>query len=112
MVKEAGLYITILSGTLLLITIISCIKRIIDLHKAGETVVPEETDQVIKVKSSIFYCFGFSITFWLIPLDIILSSLSGVVAGVASSIILSYSCPYLGKHFLNYLNKRALRRSA
>lgn len=110
MVKESGLYMTILSGTLLLLTIISCIMRIVKLHKQGATVVPEETDQVIKIKSSIFYCFGFSITFWLAPLDIILSSFAGMGAGVTSSIVLSYLCPYLGKHLLNILNKRSLSK--
>lgn len=103
---DAGLYMSIMSGTLLLISMFTCFKKVFKLSKEGKTEVPLDSDPIVKLKSTVYYCFGFSLTFWLAPLDIVLSSILGMIMGAATSVLLSMLCPKICKKVLDTLNNK------
>lgn len=111
MLENCGLFLSILSGSALIVLMIKCMLLVIRSFREGLEEIPRDSDSMIKLKSAIFYCLGFSITFWLLDIDPVLKSIASLAIGVTATIIMSSLCPKICGgllHFLNFI-KRNMR---
>ena len=112
MLENCGLFLSILSGSALVVLMIKCMLLVIKSFREGLEEIPRDSDSMIKLKSAIFYCFGFSITFWLLDIDPVLKSIASLIVGVVTTIVMSSLCPKVCGNLLSSLNFiRRIKRS-